>query len=467
MCTRRMSLAIVLAGLVLLLPSGSAPGPGRHNRGIALALSADAYPDSLAVTPPMGWNSFDSYGGAVTEQEMKANAKYGADHLARYGWKYVVVDFYWYFSNPQAIEHSATAIDAYGRLLPVPERFPSAAGGRGFKPLADYVHSLGLKFGIHIMRGIPRLAVERNLPVLGTDAHARDIADTANLCPWSTAMYGVDTGKPAGQAYYESIAKLYASWDVDFIKADDMSRGNDREPYHGPEIEALRKAMNKTGRPMVLSLSPGAAPLDQAASLSEWSQMWRISDDMWDDWKEVAAQFKLTGNWARSSGPNHWPDADMLPLGRLRLRGFDDPPRASRLTHDEQTTLMTLWCIFRSPLMMGGDLPTLDSWTASLLENPEILAVDQSSTGGHEVFNRDSRVAWAADAPGGRSKYVALFDTGDVGADVAVAWREIGVSGKQNVRDLWARRDLGTFDDSFPARLNPHGAGLYELKPGK
>jgi hypothetical protein len=157
----------------------------------------------------------------------------------------------------------------------------------------------------------------------------------------------------------------------------------------------------------------------------------------------------------------------MLPLGRLRLRGFDDPPRASRLTHDEQTTLMTLWCIFRSPLMMGGDLPTLDSWTASLLENPEILAVDQSSTGGHEVFNRDSRVAWAADAPGGRSKYVALFDTGDVGADVAVAWREIGVSGKQNVRDLWARRDLGTFDDSFPARLNPHGAGLYELKPGK
>ena len=473
MLTRRASFAVLLTGLALLSSAGSGRDPVGRTHGVTFASPQSDYPGSLALTPPMGWNSYDSYGGAVNEDEMKANAKYLADHLAQYGWQYVVVDYYWYFAHPEAAENSSgqdkleTAMDDSGRLLPAPDRFPSSADGRGFKPLADYVHSLGLKFGIHIMRGIPRLAVERNLPVLGTEARARDIADTRNMCPWSTAMYGVDVSKPAGQAYYNSIAALYASWDVDFIKADDMSRGNGHEPYHGPEIEALRKAMNNTGRPMVLSLSPGAAPLNQSASLGQWSQMWRISDDMWDDWKEVFAQFDRTRRWAPHSGPNHWPDADMLPLGRLRLRGFSDPPRASRLTHDEQTTLMTLWCIFRSPLMMGGDLPSLDSWTASLLENSEVLKVDQSSTGGHQVFSRGSSVAWEAEASDGHSKYLGLFNTGDAAADVSAAWTELGLRGKQSVRDLWARHDLGSFEGSFSARLNGHGAGLYELTAAK
>ncbi|HEV2426503.1 MAG TPA: glycoside hydrolase family 27 protein [Terriglobia bacterium] len=465
---RRTGLLTLFAALALFVPPGSrfSPAPGQ---AAAFASPQSAYPDSLAPAPPMGWNSYDSYGGAVNEEEIKANAKYLADHLAKYGWKYVVVDYYWYFANPESAEGSSgqdklkTSMDNYGRLLPAPNRFPSAAGGQGFKPLAAYVHSLGLKFGVHIMRGIPRLAVEHDLPVLGTEARARDIADTSNICDWSTAMYGVDVSKPAGQAYYNSIAALYASWDVDFIKADDMSRGGRRESYHGPEIEALRKAMTNTGRPMVLSLSPGPAPLDQAASLSQWSQMWRVSDDMWDNWKEVLAQFARARSWARYSGPNHWPDADMLPLGHLRLRGFSDPPRMSRLTPDEQTTLMTLWCIFRSPLMMGGDLPSLDPFTASLLENPETLKVDQSSSGGHQVFDQQSRVAWEANAPGGHSKDVALFDTGDSDAEVSATWAQLGVRGKQTVRDLWARRDLGSFQGSFSAQLHHHGAGLYEL----
>ena len=465
---RGASIFGVVAVIAVLIPAGS-----RFDRtpshAPAFALPQSDYPDSLALTPPMGWNSYDSYGGAVNEDEMRTNAKYVADHLAQCGWKYVVVDYYWYFADPEAAESSSgqdkleTSIDNYGRLLPASNRFPSSAGGKGFKPLADYVHSLGLKFGIHIMRGIPRIAVEHDLPVLGTEARARDIADTSNICDWSTAMYGVDVTKPAGQAYYNSLAALYASWDVDFIKADDMSRGSAHESYHGPEIEALRKAMTNTGRPMVLSLSPGPAPLDQAASLSQWSQMWRISDDMWDAWKEVLAQFTRARSSARYSGPNHWPDADMLPLGRLRVRGFSDPPRMSRLTHDEQTTLMTLWCIFRSPLMMGGDLPSLDPFTASLLENPEVLKVDQSSSSGHEVFNRQSHIVWEAEASGGHSTYLALFDTGDADAEVSATWAQLGLKGKQNVRDLWARRDLGSFSGSFSAQLRHHGAGLYEL----
>jgi hypothetical protein len=441
---------------------------------------AAAYPDGLAPTPPLGWNSYDSFGGAVNESQFRDNARYVADHLARYGWKYVVVDYYWYFTE-SGVQHGSsnedkipTSMDEYGRLLPDSQRFPSAAGGAGFKPLADYVHSLGLKFGIHIMRGISRQAVERNLPLFGAGAHGahvRDVADMKNTCPWSKAMYGVDVTSPAhgtaGQAYYDSIAELYAGWGVDFIKADDMSRGNKPplEDYHGPEVKALRKAMNKTSRPMVLSLSPGATPLDAAASVSEWSQMWRISDDMWDNWKEVDEQFARARDWARYSGPNHWPDADMLPLGLLRVTGFDEPQRQSRLTRDEQVTLMTLWCIFRSPLMMGGDLRLLDPWTASLLENSEVLAVDQKSSGNHQVFERDSEVAWEADAPGGQAKYVALFNTGAVSREMAISWAELALSGKYKVRDLWHKHDLGVFKGRFANTLNPHGAGLYKFTP--
>ncbi len=419
----------------------------------------------LAPTPPMGWNSYDSYGGDVNEQQVRANARYMANHLAIYGWKYIVIDYYWYYPSGQV--KGTPAMDAYGRLLPATNRFPSAAGGEGFKPLADYVHSLGLKFGIHIMRGIPRAAVEENLPILGTNAHARDIANLLNTCSWSDAMYGVDASKPAGQAYYDSLAKLYASWGVDFIKADDMSRAEDPfgEVYHAPEIEALRRAMDRSGRPMVLSLSPGPTPLCEAANVEHYSQMWRISDDMWDNWPELRDQFGFCRLWAPYIGPNHWPDADMLPLGLLRLRGFKDGPRLTRLTHDEQITMMTLWCIFRSPLMMGGDLPTLDPFTLSLLTNQEVLAVDQHSTGNHLLFTRGNEIAWVADVPHTRAKYVALFNLGKSPEEITVTWRELGIAGKAAVRDLWKTENLGNYNGQFSAEINPHGAGLYKIGP--
>ncbi len=411
----------------------------------------------------MGWNSYDSYGGDVNEEQVKANARYMADHLAIYGWKYIVVDYYWYY--PSGHVKGVPVMDDYGRLLPATNRFPSAADGQGFKPLADYVHSLGLKFGIHIMRGIPRAAVEENLPILGTNAHAKDIANLLNTCSWSDAMYGVDVSKPAGQAYYDSLAKLYAEWGVDFIKADDMSRARDPygEVYHAPEIEALRKAMTNSGRPMVLSLSPGATQLCDAAHVERYSQMWRISDDMWDNWPEVRDQFGYCRLWAPYIGPDHWPDADMLPLGLLRLRGFNDGPRLSRLTHDEQITMMTLWSIFRSPLMMGGDLPTLDAFTLSLLTNQEVLAVDQHSSGNRLLFTRGNQIAWVANVTGTRQKYVALFNLGSAPEEVTVSWRDLGMAGKVPVRDLWKKESPGDFGGQFSATIDPHGAGLYRI----
>jgi len=453
---------------ILLIAMGMAIGAGLllAGRRSAAASERSTTPSAgLAPTPPMGWNSYDSYGGDVDEQQFKANARYVADHLAIYGWKYVVIDYYWYY--PGGHVKGAPIMDAYGRLLPATNRFPSAAGGQGFKPLADYVHSLGLKFGIHIMRGIPRAAVEENLPILGTKAHARDIANVLNTCSWSDAMYGVDVSKPAGQAYYNSLARLYAGWGVDFVKADDMSRAQDAygEVYHAPEIEALRNAMTHSGRPMVLSLSPGPTQLSDAANAERYSQMWRISNDVWDNWPELRDQFGYCSLWAPHIGPNHWPDADMLPLGLLRLRGFNDGPRLTRFTHDEQFTLMTLWSIFRSPLMMGGDLPTLDPFTRALLTNQEVLAVDQHSSGNHLLFTHGNQIAWVADVPGTRQKYVALFNLGESPTEIAVSWSALGMAGKAAVRDLWKKENLGSYANQFSAQINPHGAGLYKINP--
>lgn len=463
--TALVATSVVFGGAVLT--GRSKVGSLREHPPAREAHATD--PDNLAPRPPLGWNSYDCYGGDVNEQEVKANADYVAKHLARYGWKYVVIDYYWYFDHPKRgdnVEDLGATMDGDGRLLPDPSRFPSAAGGRGFKPLADYVHSLGLKFGIHIMRGIPRAGVKKNLPVLGTAAHAQDVANLKNICPWSTAMHGVDVAKPAGQAYYDSIAKLYAEWGVDYIKADDMSSAKSPavETYHGPEIEALRKAMNKTGRPMVLSLSPGPTEVPHAEHVMRWSQLWRISNDIWDDWTQVKQQFNYCRDWAPYIGPNHWPDADMLPLGRIRIRYFKDGPRLSRLTHDEQVTFMTLWSIFRSPLMMGGDLPSIDPFTLSLLTNDEVLAVDQTSSHNHQIFARGDEIGWMADAPGSKEKYVALFNVGDAPAQTTVSWKELGLSGKGTVRDLWEKKDLGTYTDQFGAKLNAHGAGLYKIK---
>ena len=360
------------------------------------------------------------------------------------------------------------AMDDYGRLFPATNRFPSAAGGQGFKPLADYVHSKGLKFGIHIMRGVPRQAVKRNLPVLGTNTHAQDIANIKDPCSWSTAMYGVDTSKPAGQAYYDSIAKLYAAWGVDYIKADDMSWAPSppaAHSYHEDEIEALSRAIAKSGRPMVLSLSPDRTEVAHAEHVMRYSQLWRISDDFWDNWKQLKETFALCRVWAPYIGPNHWPDADMLPLGRIRLRGYEDGERRTRLTQDEQITVLTLWSIFRSPLMMGGDLPSLDPFTLSLLSNEEVLAVDQRSTLNRELFARGHQIAWAADVPGTKEKYLAVFNLHESPAAVAVAWSELGLTGTCVVRDLWKKQNLGAFESDFAPRINPHGAGLYRVRP--
>ena len=354
----------------------------------------------------MGWNSWDAFGTTVTEDEVKANADYMAAHLKPHGWQYVVVDIQWSEPNPKSHGYRPNAelvMDDYGRLMPAPNRFPSAANGKGFKPLADYVHALGLKFGIHIMRGIPRRAVDANLPVFNSPHKAAAIANRASICAWNSDMFGVDVSTPGGRDYYDSIVSLYASWGVDFIKADDMF-GSGPAGDHSAEIDALSRSLRASGRPIVLSLSPGTRDDSQAEFLAARAQMWRISDDFWDRWVDLKNQFPRLDRWSAHAQPGQWPDADMLPLGKIGIRAERGDPRMSRLTRDEQITLMTLWSIARSPLMFGGNLPDNDDFTLSLITNDEVLEVNQKAAASRQLFVRENQVAWVADAPGSRDE---------------------------------------------------------------
>ncbi len=430
--------------------------------GPSAVLGQASQTQQLAPTPPMGWNSWDSYGTTVREDEVKAQADYMATHLKQFGWQYIIVDIQWYEPNAQAHGYRPNAhlaMDANGRTIPAVNRFPSAANGQGFKPLADYVHSKGLKFGFHILRGIPRQAVAENAQILGTNLHAGDIADKNSLCTWNTDMYGVDMAKPGAQAYYDSVVAQYAAWGADFIKADDESR-----PYHKAEIEGLHKAIVHAGRPIVLSLSPGPAPVAEVANLRENAQMWRIEDDLWDNWPSVRNMYNRMELWAKLVEPNGWPDADMLPLGHIGLRAERGNDRLSELSHDEQRTMMTLWSIFRSPLMFGGDLPTLDPFTTTLLTNAAVLGVNQHSTGNRVAVSRGDLRVWTAhssDHPG--RGYIAVFNLGDQTLATEVPWGEVGLgTARSQPHDLWADAPLAPAA-ALSVHLAPHASALYSV----
>jgi alpha-galactosidase len=417
----------------------------------------------------MGWNSWDSFGTTIIEPDFKANAKWFADHLKSFGWQYVVVDMEWFVINPTPEGNSKTSrysLDDHGRYTPAIGRFPSSANNSGFKPLADYAHSLGLKFGIHILRGIPKQAVEKNLPIEGSTYRAADAADTSDTCPWNYDNYGLDASKPAAQAYYDSIARLYANWDVDFIKVDCIAS----RPYKGDEIRMLSTALRKTGRPIGLSLSPGAAPLEKVDEMRKYANLWRISDDVWDLWHSTVEypqglgdQFPRIAKWAGVAQPGGWPDADMLPIGYLGPAPGWGKARQTRLTHDEQRTLLTLWSIFRSPLMIGANLPSNDAWTTALLTNLEVIDVDQHSKENHPVISTSATVVWMAKTDPGDDSYVAIFNLEDREQQVHYTWKDLGLSEVEyKRRDVWEHQDHGA-SESLSLSLPPHGCALYRL----
>ncbi len=413
----------------------------------------------LAATPPMGWNSWDCWGPAVREETVRSNAEFMARHLKRFGWEYIVVDIQWYEPGAASFRYRPFAplcMDGFSRLVPAENRFPSAADGKGFGPLADFVHSLGLKFGIHIMRGIPRQAVHAGTPILGSKATARDIARDS-VCGWNTDMYGVDPGKDGAKAYYDSIFALYASWGVDFVKCDDICR---ELPQSEAELELISRCLRGCGRDMVLSLSPGPALPEKAEVYRKTANMWRITDDFWDDWKLLYDMFRRADTWAELACPGGWPDADMLPLGPLRQN--EDKNERTRFTSAEQKCMLTLWSIFRSPLMIGGDMPGFDEFTLGLLTNPGILEMHRlarrSRQAKREKDTAGELAVWTADREGG-GRYAALFNLGDTPRKV-VPGLEPGFAQAVAVTDLWSGE---TVPVTASVTLPPHGAAAYRI----
>jgi len=415
----------------------------------------------------MGWNSWDSYGLSVTADEFKANVDWLHQHLQPYGWQYVVVDEGWYLDHPGANgDDQGFNLSPDGRYLPSAGRFPSSAAGEGLKSLADYAHSLGLKFGIHIIRGIPRKAVEENLPIADSPYHAADAADTSDLCRWNSDNYGLKDNA-AAQAYYNSLAKLYAGWGVDFLKVDCIS-----QPYKTAEIHMMSAALKRSGRPIVLSLSPGPTPVAKADDVQKYAQMWRISDDMWDLWSKTGSeafpqtflgQVPVLAAWARHVEPGHWPDADMLAIGYLGPRPGWGDPRQSRYTPDETRTLLTLWSIARSPLILGANLTKLDAVTESLLTNSEVLAVDQHSTGNRVAIQTPDTVVWTANLGDGREA-LAMVNLSDAPTALKYPWNLLGFKHPSyRVRDLWQQKDLGE-QASLSVTLAPHASALLGIR---
>ena len=436
-----------------------------------------------------GVEQWDAYGLTITEVQFRANVDVLKTKLMPFGWQYAVIDEGWFLENPKARgtpEKLIYAIDAHGRYVPVPARFPSAGATppanaatpppnslgatveeTSFVALAQWVHAGGLKFGIHIVRGIPRASTERNLPIENSGFHAQDAADMSDACPWDPTNWGVKDNA-AGQAWYDALLQQYAGWGVDLIKVDCIA---DR-PYRVTEIRQIRRAIDKTGRAMVLSLSPGPTALSHAGEVGSLANMWRVSGDEWDVWSSqgkdfpqgVKDQFARLSAWAPYVQPGDWPDADMLPLGQLKPSPGWGNPRASRLTPDEARTQMTLWAIARSPLIVGANLTLLDQPTLALLTNPDVLRIDQSSTHSAQVLQEGDLIAWRADMPGGE-KAVALFNRGDTEISVT---RQLSAFGADladrewKVRSVWGG-GAPVAGQEFIWRIPPHGCELLLL----
>lgn len=461
---RRPSILSALVALVLLL--AATPILAQNNA-------------SIAPTPPMGWNSWDAYGFTIDEAAFKANAAVLAG-IRQYGWTYAVIDEGWYMADPfgATVADRKYLWDANGNLIPVQSRFPSSANGAGFKPLADWVHAQGLKFGIHIVRGIPRDVVKQNLPIAGSAFHAADAADTSDKCPWDEGNFGV-MDNAAGQAYYDGMLKLYAGWGLDYIKVDCISD----HPFRPTEIRQIAEAIRKTGRPIVLSLSPGPTKIENAAYVGQYSQMWRIQDDHWDSWQfqkkpgdgefpfSTRDEFDRIAQWAPYVKPGNWPDPDMMPLGWLGPHPGWGDPRQSRINPVEERTEFALWAISRSPMIFGGNLTRLDETTRALMTNKELLDIDQQSVHSAPVpvaLVDGQPVPWrgwvAQVREPHKRTYIAVFNLSDDQGVWDIPWTTFQIPDRPHpVYDIFTREHV-PLATALHVQIAPHGAAVFRLE---
>ncbi len=459
---KHAQLRYAIGGLLLACQMLSLPG----------ATAADKAKRTLAPTPPMGWNSWDSHGLRIDEAQFRANVEALAKKLKPAGYTYAVIDEGWYMENPQdrpKPDLLKYALDANGRFIPVASRFPSAiqkGTNTGFAQTGKWIHSQGLKFGIHIIRGIPRESVKLNTPIEKTKFVAQDAADPTDACPWDPTSWGI-RNNAAGQAWYDSLLRQYAGWGVDFLKVDCIAD----HPYKGDEIRQIKTAIAHSGRDIVLSLSPGPTQMEHQAEVAGLSQMWRISNDIWDVWSGrgfpigIKNQFENAARWAPFAKPGNWPDADMLPVGELRPYPDVGPgPRHTRLKPEEQRTHLTLWAMARSPLIVGANLSLLDDETVRLLTNPDVIRIDQTATASRQALKEADLIVWTADLPGGQ-RALAVFNTGDAPLAVDRPLTDFGLpAGDAALRNAWTAERLPAAA-RLKATVDPHACLL--LMTGK
>ncbi|TRX70393.1 glycoside hydrolase family 27 protein [Carboxylicivirga sp. M1479] len=436
----------------------------------------------LAQTPPMGWNSFDSYGVYLHEEAAMANLEVFARKLKPHGYEYFVIDAGWFgeFKLQEGTLYPAEKhaeilnFNEFGLLQPSKTYFPN-----GLQPIIDRCHELGLKFGIHLMRGIPRAAVEANTKVKGTKYFAQDIADTTSICEWNHQNYGVDMSKPGAQDFYNSLINQMADWGVDFLKYDDLV------PFP-EEIKGIAKAIEQCGKPIVYSLSPGNHVDPNHLVAFKTAHMLRVTPDIWDEQVGIDQCFLAWRKWQGKEEPGFWIDMDMIPFGQLQLmspkpEGVNGDEtkievankiklgelsniellagkgwtRQSEFTIDQMYTFITLRALSASPLMMGGDLPTLDDFSLKLITNKDILECNQNGVMGTLVYDHDSVEIWKTRKREGDSGWIGIFNRSTSLKSLSLSLDELqlDITKQYFIYDIWGGKEVNSFDYD----INPNG----------
>ncbi|MBS1604343.1 MAG: putative Ig domain-containing protein [Bacteroidetes bacterium] len=427
--TGRLSGSVAKAGeyTIRLHVTNSA---GRADRPFRLVVG-----EKIALTPPMGWNSWNIYAAKINQSLVEANAKAMASSgLIDHGWSYMNIDDCWQGARG----------GAFHAILPDSNVFPD------MQALCDEVHSLGLKIGIYSTPWVESYGHHIGGSAMNADGlferTKENIPRNKKQLPYAIGTY----------TFLNNDVRQFTTWGFDYLKYD-------WNPIEVPETKAMYEALRNSGRDVILSLS-NSAPFAGAADWAAWSNAWRTGGDIRDSWNSLKSRLFTQDKWAPYAGPGHWNDPDMMIVGYV---GWGKGARPTMLTPDEQYTHVSAWCLMSVPLLLGCDMTRLDAFTTSLLTNDEVLALDQDPLGRQAtVISRQGEAGIMAKDLEDGSKAVGLFNPGDSLAtqQLTLRWSDLGITGKYIVRDLWRQKDLGTFEGEFSADVRRHGVVLVTVR---
>jgi alpha-galactosidase len=422
-------------------------------------------PSRLTLKPPLGWNSYSSFlgdgtkFGSANEWTLIENLEVFADKLKPFGYEYFVLDCRWF--SPTA-DGSETRLDKYGRSLPSEYRFPN-----GLQPIIDRAHKLGVKFGIHLVRGIPKRAVELNLPIKETSYTAKDIITIEIPHRWKGLMASVDMDKPGSQEYYNSVVDLLAEWEVDFLKYDEIE--------HFPkDIEAVGKAVGQCKRDMVLSISPGDLTDIKLMDLYKRnSNILRITGDVWDRRDDLEKVFVRWEEFQNFGGDGFWMDFDLIPFGHLlipypNLRGVNPEymgyERMDNFTPEQKQSFMAQRALGASPLFMGGNLPTTDDLSFQMLTNKGMLECNQNGVTGKLTSRQDNIDVWKTVMKDDPSiGWIGIFNRSTESSNVDLSGLDLGLVKTKSCRfhNVWEDKPLA---DGLNSKFTISADGVIFLK---